>query len=254
MAKATTNATTTTCWPSPWPSPALLVVVFALVVLCALVFLDRLGRGSREKFEAQATHVSSSPKAANYRSAGGSHFQVSNNTDGGQGREREVDAFGSRRPWQEPIDAPNDKYHVEISPEAFMTVLSRLNRYDDDSGTLTREGEEEKKKEEISVPVPEQAEFVLKQHYTRAFNAAAKEVGQRGDGAFTVTMALVHAAYRRRSGWIRWEASLCFHRPGKSVGHCVRVSAFVDRSMRRVRPIGPGTHIGVLPEHLAARR
>lgn len=113
--------------------------------------------------------------------------------------------------------------------------------------------------------LPGEVRPMLRRHLEDTLNRAAQEknVGVKGED-FEVTVMTVDRAETgvlvreeddggsRIFDRFRLSCRACFHRSGKSIGHCARFGADVDLE-RDVLVLTSARYLGVLPEHVAAK-
>lgn len=252
----------------------LFTLAFAVVVTTCLLLLRSCWKDCRVPPRTSTTSAEGFYEPYNLSSesldvlARGPHFFKVRRKD----EERDEVKLGAIRPWQDGVDGGKKKesedddedededkhegeekrisdlsYHIEMKPAEFMSIMKRVQDL---------KHSEYSKGEEMVLNVadmPKHTTFLLREHFTRVVNAAGKE-NLRGGPPFMVTMVHLHGAKGNfPTGMTRVEATLCFHRSGKSVGHCVRADCFIDKDGERVK-VGRCRHVGVLPEYMAQRR
>lgn len=182
-----------------------------------------------------------------------------------EGAKEDTAKLSAVRPYQDQ-DRVSDRYsyHIEISDKTFKALLDRMERRDKE----TEKERDEKEANDVwtfeNVPphrVPSEVRFLLLDHYEKLINEVANDmrVQETPRLSFSLTVLLMQDAetgirITEQSASIfdvfRVTCSACFHRNGKSIGHCVQLRASVDTETGSVKTLGT-SYMGVLPESVA---
>lgn len=191
--------------------------------------------------------------------------------------------FMSVRPYRPHLDDTNHmfKYTIEITDGTFKQLLTEVQNIE-----KRRQQQSPPSTSSSSLPPPDYARsdgkagtawvynpifparlpndvrFTLVEYYTYMVNAARKAHNVTGKDFEITALSIDEAETGIRmtedngmSIFDRFKMVFraCFHRPGKSIGHCARVYCLVDERMGLVKTFSM-TYIGVLPEELAATK
>jgi hypothetical protein len=190
------------------------------------------------------------------------------------GREDDEIKFEALRPYHDRVDKSNGNtsytYYIEISDKLFEALLADMVRKDVDRVLVEKKREiegTEYRFDEIHVgKLPHDVRFALMDHYALELNSESyhfNKVQKTRDNPFQLTVIVIESVkvgIQETENEVslfdrfRVEFKACFHRSGKSIGHCARFVSLVEtRDTSAFVLTEKAEHIGVLPESLAAK-